>query len=45
MAGGVTYLITRTQVRRVLNIRQAVEAVESAFRVRQRASAVPLSPT
>ncbi len=32
MVGGVTYLITRTQVRRVLNIQQAVEAVESAFR-------------
>ncbi len=32
MAGGVTYLITRTQVRATLSIQQAVEAVESAFR-------------
>jgi alanine dehydrogenase len=32
MAGAATYLITRTQVRRVLSIELAVEAVEAAFR-------------
>ncbi len=32
MAGAVTYLLNRTQVRRALNIELAVEAVESAFR-------------
>jgi alanine dehydrogenase len=32
MARGATYLITRTQVRAALNIEQALEAVESAFR-------------